>query len=193
MQKAISCVYRTGQRFGVTHLIDVLLGKKTSKVEEFAHDTLSTFGIGRDLSAPQWNSLFRQLVAAGYLEIDFQSYGALKIAEIARPILRGQEKIFLRKDVISKTKSMTKSNTSMKSGNVLSADQDLWDALRNKRLEIARSQGVPPYVIFHDSTLQELLKIRPKTLKDFSQISGVGKAKLERYGLDFLQIIKSIA
>ena len=81
----------------------------------------------------------------------------------------------------------------MKSGNVLSADQDLWDALRNKRLEIARSQGVPPYVIFHDSTLQELLKIRPKTLKDFSQISGVGKAKLERYGLDFLQIIKSIA
>lgn len=193
VQKAISCVYRTGQRFGVTHLIDVLLGKKTSKVEEFAHDTLSTFGIGRDLSAPQWNSLFRQLVAAGYLEIDFQSYGALKIAEIARPILRGQEKIFLRKDVISKTKSMTKSNTSMKSGNVLSADQDLWDALRNKRLEIARSQGVPPYVIFHDSTLQELLKIRPKTLKDFSQISGVGKAKLERYGLDFLQIIKSIA
>ena len=193
VQKAISCVYRTGQRFGVTHLIDVLLGKKTIKVEQFAHDTLSTFGIGKHLSSPQWNSLFRQLVAGGYLEIDFQSYGALKIAEIARPILRGQERISLRKDVIAKTKSVTKSHTSMNSGNVLSADQNLWEALRNKRLDIARSQGVPPYVIFHDSTLQELLKIRPKTLKEFSQISGVGKAKLDRYGLDFLEIIKNTA
>ena len=195
VQKALSCVYRTGQRFGVIHLIDVLLGKMTPRVQQYQHDQLSTYGIGKDLSQSQWNSIFRQLVAGGYLDADIALHGGLKLANpLARDVLRGEQEVRLRKDAGNSKGKVTKSGA--KKAVVQSfADQDeekLWQALKGKRTELAREQGVPPYVIFHDSTLMELLKVRPTSLDQFRRISGVGQAKLDRYGTIFINVINAL-
>ena len=194
VQKALSCVYRTGQRFGVTHLIDVLLGKETNKVKEFQHDRVSTFGIGKELSQGQWNSVYRQLVAAGYLNADIALYGGLQLVnDMALPILRGEKEIWLRRDA-GKTKSQIAKGASPKKSNhevASSAEEKLFIALKAQRTELAREQGVPPYVIFHDSTLLEMMKQTPTTLGQFERLSGVGQAKLEKYGQQFIQVIKS--
>jgi len=194
VQKALSCVYRTGQRFGVTHLIDVLLGKETNKVKEFQHDRVSTFGIGKELSQGQWNSVYRQLVAAGYLNADIALYGGLQLVnDMALPILRGEKEIWLRRDA-GKTKSQIAKGASPKKSNhevASSAEEKLFIALKAQRTELAREQGVPPYVIFHDSTLLEMMKQTPTTLAQFERLSGVGQAKLEKYGQQFIQVIKS--
>lgn len=194
VQKALSCVYRTGQRFGVTHLIDVLLGKETNKVKEFQHDRVSTFGIGKELSQGQWNSVYRQLVAAGYLNADIALYGGLQLVnDMALPILRGEKEIWLRRDA-GKTKSQIAKGASSKKSNhevASSAEEKLFIALKAQRTELAREQGVPPYVIFHDSTLLEMMKQTPTTLAQFERLSGVGQAKLEKYGQQFIQVIKS--
>ena len=194
VQKALSCVYRTGQRFGVTHLIDVLLGKPTIKVKEFAHDTVSTFGIGKDLSQSQWNSVYRQLVASGLLNADIALYGGLKLVdELALPILRGQQEVWLRKDAGKIKSQTTKIGDQKKTTHsaINSAEENLLIALKAQRTELAREQGVPPYVIFHDSTLQEMMKLAPTTLHQFRQLTGVGQAKLEKYGDQFINVIKS--
>ncbi len=192
---ALSCVYRTGQRFGVAHLIDVLLGKATAKVEQFNHGQLSTFGIGKELAQQQWSSVYRQLVAAGLLNVDMEAYGGLKLTEAARPVLRGEQSVWLRRDAEPARRSATKTERDARRRQAFAgANEDpLWQALKAKRLELAREQGVPPYVIFHDSTLLEILKRRPASLDELGQISGVGQAKLARYGSAFLRVVEEVA
>lgn len=193
VQKALSCVYRTGQRFGVTHLIDVLLGKASPRVKQFFHDQVSTFGIGSELNQAQWNSVYRQLVASGYLDVDIALHGGLKLVdEIALPVLRGEQEVWLRKETGYSKSKATKSGAKKGSTHPFSniADENLWESLKAKRTELAREQGVPPYVIFHDSTLQEMVKSTPTTLDQFSRIGGVGQAKLERYGEHFIKVIQ---
>ncbi len=191
-QMALSCVYRTGQRFGVVHLIDVLLGKVTPKIEQFNHQQLSTFGIGKDLLQLQWSSVYRQLVSAGLLTVDMEGYGGLRLTDIARPVLKGQQEIWLRRDAapVKRKTSKAESGSRLREAFAGANEDPLWQALKAKRMELAREQGVPPYVIFHDSTLLEMLEQRPVTLIALSQISGVGQAKLTRYGDAFLQVLK---
>jgi ATP-dependent DNA helicase RecQ len=183
---ALSAAYRSGQRFGVNHLVDVLRGAETEKVVQFEHQNLPTYGVGRDLDGNQWRSVFRQLVAGGYLSVDLERFGALRLEEKCRPLLRGEQDLELRKDVKQKSaKRQTKKQ--------LSADVDvaLWEALRECRRTFAEEQGVPPYVIFHDRSLQEMCITLPQNLSQFSEVSGVGERKLEKYGAEFLQVINA--
>jgi len=190
-QMALSCVYRTGQRFGVVHLIDVLLGKPNPKVTQFNHQELSTFGIGKGLSQTQWSSVFRQLVAGGYLETDMDAFGGLRLTEAARPVLRSEVMIWLRQDQEApKRVSKVERSARVKEAYAGVADDPLWQALKAKRTELAKEQGVPPYLIFHDSTLLEILNHRPGSLTEMSKISGIGQAKLTRYGDAFLEVLE---
>src|SRR5450830_1051639 len=194
-QMALSCVYRTGQRFGVVHLIDVLLGKATPKIEQFNHQQLSTFGIGKVHSQAQWSSIYRQLVAAGFLESDIASYGGLKLTESAKAVLRSESEVWLRRDAEVVKQKVSKAGRGANAKEVYTAvsEDPLWYILKAKRTELAREQGVPPYLIFHDSTLLEILNRRPTNLDEMSQISGVGQAKLDRYGEAFLQVLEDAA
>jgi ATP-dependent DNA helicase RecQ len=194
-QMALSCVYRTGQRFGVVHLIDVLLGKSTSRIEQFQHHQLSTFGIGKILSQQQWSSVFRQLVSGGYLETDIQAYGGIKLTETARPVLKGETEVWLRRDedTTKRKSSKAERGARTKEGYEQANEDPLWHALKAKRTELAREQGVPPYVIFHDSTLLEILNQKPGSLTEMGNISGIGQAKLTRYGDAFLQVLEDAA
>lgn len=187
-QKALSCVYRTGQRFGVKHLIDVLLGKDTPQIQRFNHDKVSTFGIGSEYNTMQWNSIYRQLVAANLLTVDMSGFGSLRLTDKSLPVLRGEETIALRHDPEVSKKKL---NSSSKKEQTATPDarDGLWQALKNKRLELAREQGVPPYIIFHDSSLIEIHSRKPKTLGEFATISGVGENKLVRYGSAFINVI----
>jgi len=192
-QMALSCVYRTGQRFGVGHLIDVLIGKLTPQVERFGHDKVSTFGIGKTLNQAQWSGVYRQLIAAGMLEADMAAYGGLKLTEAARPVLKGEQEVWLRRDA-EPEKRMSKAERSARAKEAFAGanDDPLWQALKAKRLELAREQGVPPYVIFHDSTLLEIHNRKPQTLDEMGQISGIGQAKLQKYGDAFLQVLEEM-
>ncbi|MEX1032466.1 MAG: DNA helicase RecQ [Cellvibrionaceae bacterium] len=189
-QKALSCVYRTKQRFGVGHLLDVLAGKETAKVLQFGHQALSTFGIGTELSESQWRSVFRQLVARAYLSVDTEGYGSLRLTEKSRPVLRGEEVLYLRRD---REKPVAVSGKAARKKIAPQGEQDkiLWEALRELRNRLAKEQGVPPYVIFHDATLMELVQYRPINHHEFGKISGVGQAKLDRYADDFIALIAS--
>ncbi|MBK6737146.1 MAG: DNA helicase RecQ [Haliea sp.] len=195
-RKALSVVYRTGQRFGVTHLIDVLLGAQTDKILQFNHQHLPTHGVGKELDNAQWRSVFRQLVARGYLSVDLAQFGALRLEEKCRPLLRAQQTIELRRDA-GKAIGHTGGN---KGGNkvarqqtrtALPADIDvgLWEALRECRRLLAEEQGVPPYVIFHDRSLKEMCALQPRTPLEFGRITGVGERKLDKYGAAFLRVI----
>ena len=185
VQKALSCVYRTDQRFGVNYILDVLTGKKNERIQNFQHDKLSTFGIGTELNAVEWRSLFRQLIAMDFLHIDVDGYGALKLSEKCRPLLRGEETLQLRR----REKNVTKEKAGKKKVPVRGVDQELFDALRACRMAFANEQGVPPYVIFHDSTLIEIAKRRPQSMKDLGTVSGVGEQKLKRYGQKFISVV----
>lgn len=183
-QMALSAVYRTGQRFGVNHLIDVLRGAQTDKLVQFDHHKLSTFGVGAAWDNNQWRSVFRQLVARGYLSVDLERFGALRLEEACRALLRSEERIALRKDTQEKiAKQQTKT--------ALPDDIDvgLWEALRECRRELADEQGVPPYVIFHDKTLKEMCYELPENLLQMRRISGIGERKLDKYGAAFLAAI----
>lgn len=195
VQMALSCVYRTGQRFGVGHLVDVLLGKLTPQVEKFRHQTLTTFGIGQSLTQSQWSSVYRQLVAAGLLTVDMEAYGGLRLTEDARPVLRGEQDIWLRRDAEPAKRKSSKAERGARAREAFAgANEDpLWQALKAKRMEFAKEQGVPPYVIFHDSTLLEILNRRPGSLTEMGEISGIGQAKLTRYGDDFLKVLEDAA
>ncbi|MFA6970435.1 MAG: DNA helicase RecQ [Gallionella sp.] len=194
-QMALSCVYRTGQRFGVGHLVDVLLGKETERVLKFGHQQLSTFGIGTDHTASQWSSVYRQLIAGGYLESDIEAYGGLCLTAAARPLLRGEQSVSLRRDAEPVKRKSVRSGGDGKSREPFAGANEnrLWLALKAKRMELAREQGVPPYVIFHDSTLLEMFDQRPGSLTEMGRISGVGQGKLARYGDDFLKVIEDVA
>ncbi|MFE8069963.1 DNA helicase RecQ [Marinobacteraceae bacterium S3BR75-40.1] len=189
-RKALSCVFRTGQRFGVSHLVDVLRGSDSEKVRQFGHDRVSTHGIGNDLSASQWRSVYRQLVAAGYLTLDLEGYGALKLTEKCRPVLRGEETLWLRQDKPAKGADREKTRPRATSDSLTEAQRPAWDALRACRKRLADDQGVPPYVIFHDKTLMGMLERWPQSLEEMAGISGVGETKLERYGQDFLEAMR---
>jgi ATP-dependent DNA helicase RecQ len=189
-QMALSCVYRTGQRFGVGHLVDVLLGKQTERTTKFGHQQLSTFGIGLEHTAQQWSSIFRQLVASGFLEADMEAYGGLRLTESARPVLKGEQRVSLRRDAEpAKRARETREGKSREPFSGANEDR-LWLALKTKRMALAREQGVPPYVIFHDSTLLEMHESKPGSLTEMGKISGVGHGKLTRYGDDFLKVIE---
>lgn len=188
-QKLISCVLRTEQRFGGAHVIDVLLGKKTDKVVQHHHDTLSTFGIGDELDEKGWRSVLRQLVVRAYLSADPERFNALRMTQQARPLLKGEETLHLRRDP-----KPSRAGRRSASGASLETKLDpgsavLFDALRTCRRKLAEEAGVPPYVVFHDATLIDMAQRRPMTLAAMLEVSGVGEAKLEKYGGDFLEVI----
>jgi ATP-dependent DNA helicase RecQ len=186
-QKALSTVYRTGQRFGVNYIIDVLCGKDDERIRNNRHDQVSTFGIGSDHTGVEWRSIFRQLIAQGYLSVDDQGHGALKLSDKCRPLLRGEQRLELRE--ISRPEKTKKDRGARKQQDLRTIDEPLFEALRTLRLTLAQAQGVPPYVIFHDSTLAEMARTRPATLEALRYISGVGEQKLEHYGQQFLEEI----
>jgi ATP-dependent DNA helicase RecQ len=188
-RKLLSAVYRTGQSFGAAHVIDVLLGQVTEKTARHRHERLTVFGIGTELPAAQWRSLLRQLVVRGYLRVDHEGYGALKLTEASRALLRGETTLNVRED----PRAAPRKRVRGPAVDVAPADEELWQALRECRRQLALEHNVPPYVIFHDATLKTMAATRPADRDALLSISGVGQAKLERYGDRFLGIIASHA
>ncbi|MFK5915296.1 MAG: DNA helicase RecQ, partial [Woeseiaceae bacterium] len=184
-RKALSCIHRTEQRFGVNYLIDVLLGKESDRIKQFQHDKVSTYGIGKDLTDNEWRSLFRQLIAFGIITTDVE-YGALKLVEKSRPLLRGEIELILRKPQNDKVK---KGKKEKRTTSMHRYDATLFELLREHRLELSQHHGVPPYVIFHDATLEAMTLTRPQTLDKMRYISGVGDKKLNQFGQSFLDLI----
>ncbi|GLS27410.1 DNA helicase RecQ [Marinibactrum halimedae] len=187
-QKLLSCIYRTGQRFGSTYVIDVLRGKTSERTESLKHHELSTFGIGKDLNENQWRSILRQLMVLGYVSADAERYGALVLQEKARPLLRGMETLSLRQDLEEK---LTKAASG--TARVSWSDRQLWEALRTERKRLAQEHEVPPYQIFHDAVLMQMMENRPQSKIDMLQISGIGDKKYERYGEAFLGVVRQFA
>jgi ATP-dependent DNA helicase RecQ len=192
-QKAISAALRTGQRYGVGHLIDVLLGATNEKIERWGHDQLPTFGVGKELDRKEWSSIFRQLVAMGVLEVDHDAYGGLRVTQAARPILKSEKAVRLRRDKSASVKRALKAAVRTKPGEAVAGLEPtatrLFEALRGERGRLAREQGVPPYVIFHDSTLIALASRRPRTMSELGDIPGMGQKKMERYGPAVLAVL----
>ncbi len=186
-RKLLSAVYRTGQYFGAAHVVDVLLGKRTEKIEQRHHDELTVFGIGTELKAQPWRSVIRQLVVQGYLRVDQERYGALALTEKSRPLLRGDITVHLREDTKAPTPGKKPRSTNRQ---VPDTDRDLWEALRACRQQLATEHSVPPYVIFHDATLLQMMEYRPDSSEALLTINGVGQTKLDRYGQPFLDIIR---
>ena len=184
---ALSCVYRTGQRFGVNYVIDVLLGNDRDRIVQNGHDQLSTFGIG-DLDANEWRSLFRQLIALGYLYADIDHYGALRMTADCKPLLQGEQTLDLRR--FEKRRKSAKSAAAKLKVNLQAADTPLFEALRLHRSELAQQQSVPPYVILHDKTLHAICEHRPETTEQLAEIPGIGARKLELYGDDLIRITR---
>jgi len=187
-RKAISCVFRTGQRFGVNYVVAVLRGDRNERVEANGHDRLSTFGIGAEHGNSAWRSIFRQLIARGYLENDLDGYGSLRLTERSRPLLRGEEVITFREERPRRQAQRVASARDWDGGEY---DVRLFEELRAMRSRLARDQGVPPYVIFHDATLKELAARTPDSVTDMAGIQGIGKRKLELYGAVVLETIRS--
>jgi ATP-dependent DNA helicase RecQ len=195
-QKLLSTVMRTGQRFGAGHLIDVLLGKETDRMRQLGHERLSTFGIGSELDEYGWRSVVRQLLANGQLLPDPDGFGGLVVGAGAAAVLRGEQDVLLRVDERPRKQRATRLKGGAANRPFFSDSEDatpedelLFQALRVLRSEIAREQGVPPYVVFHDRSLREMVALRPGTLDQFAQVQGVGEAKLERYGERFLAVL----
>ncbi len=189
-QKVLSAVVRTGQRFGAGHVIDVLLGKRTSKVESWDHDQLPTFGIGTDLAEREWRSIIRQLVARSVLSPDPSRMGALTITEAARPILDGDERVDLRRISAAPARARASSRSRSEAGAGASeADQALFDVLRTERRVIADAESVPAYVVLPDRTLWELVARKPRTTDELLAVNGIGPVKAEKYGAAFLALL----
>lgn len=186
-QKLLSCIYRTGQRFGTLHIIDVLLGKDTEKIRQHGHQNLSTFGIGADLSQNQWRSVIRQLIVRGFLISDAERFGALRFTNTTRPLLKGETDLMLRED----TKEQTVANKTKSKFRVGHEDEALWEALRSCRKQLADEYGIPPYMVFHDSTLMEIMQQKPAHHAELLNVNGVGGAKLEKFGDAFLEVIQN--
>jgi ATP-dependent DNA helicase RecQ len=187
-QKALSCIHRTGERFGQAYIIEVLLGGDDPRIAQFSHDTISTYGIGKEHDKTTWRAILRQLIALRLIDVDFAGHGGLSISEAGRTFLR--ERPVLRLRVPGKPRSARdRSVRGQASAALPDADKSLFQALRDKRIEIARAQNVPPYVIFHDKTLIELAAARPRSRAQMAKVPGVGEAKLDRYGPAFLAVI----
>ena len=193
-QKALSAVYRSGQRFGSGHVISILRGEDGSRMGELGHDRLSTFGIGADMDEKQWRSVFRQLLAMGLLEADAEGFGTLRLTKASREVLVGHRSVRLREDPTPVRASRRRKDSQLVTGGSLGVEayeQPLWEELRKLRIQLARQHGVPPYVIFHDATLLAMLRALPSNEAEMGSISGVGEAKLKRYGKDFLAVINA--
>ena len=188
-QKALSAIFRTGMRFGVTHLTDILRGKATDKVKQWNHDQLPTFGVGSDLDDHAWKSVVRQLAAAGLVHVDMAEHGALQLTEAAREVLKGQRTVQLRRPV--KRKSTPSRSSSTVASDLSPADEALFQLLRKWRADTAREQAVPAYVILHDKTLRELAEVRPVSHGLLAGITGMGSAKIEHYGAELLELIRN--
>jgi ATP-dependent DNA helicase RecQ len=187
-RKALSCIYRTGQRFGAVHLIDVLRGRVTDRITQWSHDKLNVFGIGADLDEPAWRNVFRQLVALGYVRPDHDAYGALCLTETSRPVLKGEQSVYMRSVLPRKAKA---AKSRRGAGAALpAADAGLLEQLKTWRMEQAKQQGVPAFVIFHDRTLAEIAAARPVDMDALGGISGIGAKKLERYGASLLVLVR---
>ncbi len=195
-QKALSCVHRTGQRFGVMYLIDVLLGKDDERIRRFGHDRITTFGIGTELDSKSWRGVFRQLIARGLLAVDVDGHGGLHLTDACRAVLRGEESLWLRREAaapaVRRSRTARSPAARIAAADFSSAgDQELWTALRTLRMDLANAQNVPPYVIFHDATLAEMVRRRPQTLDELGALSGIGERKLAAFGDRFLEAIRS--
>ena len=188
-QKVLSCIYRTGQRFGVVHVMDVLQGKENEKVLQHGHQQLSTFGIGSDIHEAQWRSVIRQLVVRGLLRVDLEGFSALQLTDICRPVLKGEQSLHLRKEDIKAPSTKKGGSKASRKTQIRSEDQELWEELRECRKYLAEEHNVPPYVIFHDATLKEMIDVMPMSASEFLMIGGVGNSKMEKYGADFIEII----
>ncbi len=188
-QKALSCVYRSGQRFGVGHLIDILRGGENEKVRQFGHTELSTYGIGKDLDARTWRSVFRQRVASSLLEVDSSAYGGLRLTDGSREVLKGQRKVMMRRETPKAARERDRSG--QRTGlSVLPQDLALFNALRGLRAELAREQNVPAFVIFHVSTLRNIAEQRPTSVDALGRVGGIGGTKLARYGGRLVEIVR---
>ena len=190
-RKLLSAVLRTGERFGITHVIDVLEGDPTEKVVKNGHDKLPTFGVGKDLSVHDWRSIARQLVARGYLAVTGDGFNVVTMQDVARPLLKGEEKLELQKAPERARRRRRREGTTPAGQEGL--DPKLWEALRARRRTLAAEQNVPPYVIFHDATLAEIARRRPKSLAAFMDISGIGERKAARYGAAFMNVLAEFA
>jgi ATP-dependent DNA helicase RecQ len=186
-RQALSAIYRTGQRYGVGHLVDVLLGRDNEKIRAVGHQHLAVFGIGKALVEGEWRSLFRQLVARGLADVDLEGFGGLRLSDSCRPLLKGEVGLQLRRDL--KPQQSAKASSSAASQLVRGEERGQWEALRALRRKLAEEHGVPPYVIFPDATLLEMLRSKPSTLAEMARVSGVGARKLERYGEAFLDVL----
>ena len=184
-RKALSNVYRTGQRYGVTHLVDVLMGKANKRVKELGHEAVSTFGLGKDLSQPMWRSVYRQLVARGYVTVTSETHGGLLLTEKSRKLLRGEERLELRRDRYE----VQELNTARPEQKLHGDNAELWEELRALRLKLAKEREVPPFQIFSDATLRGMMALRPSSLEEMHQVSGVGQFKLDNYGEAFLEVL----
>lgn len=190
-RQALSAIYRSGQRYGVGHLVDLLLGRDNDKVRGPGHQHLSVFGVGKALSEGEWRSLFRQLVARGLADVDLEGYGGLRLSDSCRPLLRGEVTLQLRRDL--KPQHSAKTSSSAASQLVRVEEREQWEALRALRRKLAEEHAVPPYVIFPDATLLEMLRSQPGSLAEMARVSGVGARKLERYGEAFLEVLAGAA
>jgi ATP-dependent DNA helicase RecQ len=196
-QKLLSCAYRTGQRFGAMHLIDVLVGRMTERVKQFGHDRLSVFGIGAELNEKQWRAALRQLVALGHLKPDSEAFGALKLTDTARGVLKGETEVMLREEVAgarvraTRTKSRRGDIAPPVAGQGSAGNPSLVSALRAWRSEVARTRGVPAYVVLHDATIDGIAAAQPTTLAQLRGIPGIGDKKLEHYGDELIALVKA--
>lgn len=185
--KALAAIYRTGMRFGAAHVIDVLMGKETEKVTRFGHQHQKVFGQGNDLDPKVWQSVIRQLTASGLIVVDHANHGALTLGEGSHAVFKHERKVILRKDRPKKAVEVRRSLE--RAANIPEHARPLFDALREERTRLAKAQGVPPYVIFHDTTLRAMAMAAPRHPHDMLNLPGVGQAKLDRYGADFLAVI----
>ncbi|RPD87891.1 DNA helicase RecQ [Luteimonas sp. 100069] len=188
-QKALSCVYRSGQRFGAAHIIDILRGSDSERIRQFGHNQLSTYGVGTDVDARVWKSVLRQLVAHGLLDVDAEGYGGLRLTEASRAVLKGEAQVMLRKPTDARERARTSRAATGADIDLAPADRPLFEALRALRGRLAREQNVPAYVIFHDATLREIARLRPISHGQLGGIGGVGAGKLERYGDAVLETV----
>ncbi|WP_025915989.1 DNA helicase RecQ [Herminiimonas sp. CN] len=193
VQKLLSTVYRVDQRFAGGHVIEVLRGIETERIQQWRHDQLSTFGIGADKSEAEWRAILRQVIALGLIAVDYESYSALKLTDAARPVLRGAQAVQLRQyQKPVKTKRDSGKQKGYEESTLSAEEQALFDKLRWWRVETARKNNVPAYVIFHDATLREIAKARPRSIDDLRGVTGVGEKKLETYGEQIVALIAEL-
>jgi ATP-dependent DNA helicase RecQ len=190
-QMLLSAIHRTGQAFGAGHVIDVLLGSDTDKVRQRGHDRLPTYGVGKEFPKQYWQSLVRQAVAGGQIMINIAKYGGLEITERGRAILKGESPFYFREPGKKPARASRRAVRAAASAELPAPDLAMLAKLKDLRLSLARAQRVPAYVVFPDATLIEMARVRPASLDEMRQISGVGPRKLEQFGPQFLAVTRT--